>query len=356
MNRAAPGGTKTGTCAAPHGDLRKSQGVREGVHGIVLAGSYPTGQSPLEQLGPRPLLPVAQRPLISYALRWMRKGGLEFVTVCTNTAAREVSHQLGEAPWGLRLRYTEDFTPRGPAGCVRDAGLNTPFSTFVVAHGTSVPVVDIEALLHSHRTQNAAITVAVAQDATRRARPCGVYVFERFALELIPQEGFQDIKEKVIPSLYRAGYRVSTHLARSAPPRVVSARAYLALDHWAVANASDYFDPLEGYRQVGDAVIHETAEVHRTARLLGPVLIGPWARIEADATMVGPGNLGTRSVVKRGAVLSRSATWNDCVIGENAFVDMSIIARGTSVPSAEWLAATVRFNGGPGASRPDRPY
>ena len=43
------------------------------VHGIVLAGAYPS-HGALDQLVPRPLLPVAQQPLISYSLRWMKGG------------------------------------------------------------------------------------------------------------------------------------------------------------------------------------------------------------------------------------------------------------------------------------------
>ena len=42
----------------------------EKIKGIVLAGTYQWGDSTFETLLPRPLVPVAQAPLISYTLEW----------------------------------------------------------------------------------------------------------------------------------------------------------------------------------------------------------------------------------------------------------------------------------------------
>ena len=86
-------------------------------HGIVLAGVYPGGQSELDQLAPRPLLPVAQQPLVTYALRWMKGGGLTRATICANAAARAIRAHLDGAALGLRLDYLEDWSPRGAAAC-----------------------------------------------------------------------------------------------------------------------------------------------------------------------------------------------------------------------------------------------
>src|SRR5512134_3977729 len=92
------------------------------VHGIVIAGTYPAAGSALDALVPRPLLPVAQQPLITYALRWMHSAGVAHGTVCANSAARSIRTRLDAATLGIGLDYLEDWNPRGAAGCVRDAG------------------------------------------------------------------------------------------------------------------------------------------------------------------------------------------------------------------------------------------
>jgi NDP-sugar pyrophosphorylase family protein len=314
--------------------------ARARAHGIILAGAYPAGQCALDRLGPRPLLPVAQQPLVTYALRWMASGGLRDATICANTEARSIRAALGASAFGLRLDFVEDWSPRGTAGCVRDAGLTTGARTFVVADGTAVPVVDLLELLEGHAASRAAITVVVGADTAGRLRPAGLYVFDRRTFDHVPEEGFHDIKEKLIPRLHAAGEAVSTHVARGVPPRVVNADTYLALNQWVVERASRHREAPEGYRSLGETVLHETSSVDPSARLLGPVLLGPDVTVKAGATLVGPVSIGRGTTVGRRAVVSRSVAWNDCVFGDDSFVDRSMLAdRAVVEPGASVISA-----------------
>lgn len=319
-----------------------TENATSGVHGIVLAGAYPDGHCALDQLTPRSLLPVAQQPLIHYVLRWMSDGGLRRVTICANSAARAVREGVDGRSFGMQVDYLEDWSPRGAAGCVRDAGSRTDAQTFLVADGTAVPVVDVDELLEAHRASDAAVTVVVGADSTRRLRPTGVYVFDRWTFQFVPEEGFYDIKEKLIPRLYAAGEKVSTHMASEIAPRVVNAESYLALNQWAIERAQSHVSAGDGFVTAGEALVHESATVHPSARLLGPVIVGARASIGAGATLVGPVSIGHGTSVGEGAVVSRSVVWNDCSVGTGAFVDRSMLADGTRVETLKLLVSTVR--------------
>jgi NDP-sugar pyrophosphorylase family protein len=319
------------------------------VHGIVVAGAYPAARSTLDTLVPRPLLPVAQQPLISYALRFMREGGIETATVCTNSAARVVRTRLGAAPLGLRLDYLEDWNPRGAAGCVRDAGARTSARTFVVADGTAVPVAAVSELLEAHHSTGAALTVVVGADATGRLCPSGVYVFDRRAFDFIAAEGFQDIKERLIPKLYEAGEHVATHVTRRLAPRVVNVDSYLALDQWAVERAAEAWLVGDDYKLSGEALVHASTRVDPTARLLGPMLLGPAVEVSAGATLVGPLSIGKGTRIGRGAVVSRSVLWGGCDVGDQAVVDRCMLADRAKVAARRPLFATVRADERQGA-------
>jgi NDP-sugar pyrophosphorylase family protein len=311
------------------------------VHGIVLAGAYP-GHCALDQLIPRPLLPVAQKPLITYSLRWM-EGGLRAATICANSVARPIRHALKGHSTRMRLGFLEDWSPRGAAGCARDAGLRTDADTFVVADGTSVPVLDLKELVAGHIAMQATLTVVVGADAAGRLRPSGIYVFDRKALTFVPEDGFQDIKERLIPRLYGAGEHVATHMAPGLSPRVVSTDTYLALNQWALERAALH-EGLDGFQSQGGAFVHESATVDPSARLLGPVLVGPKASVGAGATLVGPVSVGEGTRVGQRAVVSRSVVWNGCDVGDGAFVDRCMLADGVRVSPGRSVFAAMKVN------------
>jgi mannose-1-phosphate guanylyltransferase len=316
------------------------------VHGIVLAGTYNWSAFGLDALTPRPLLPVAQSALITYPLRWLRDGGVADATVCTNGPSRDVQAYLGDGAWlRLALAHHEDATPRGTAGSARDASLGTDAQTLVITEGTCIPAVDIGQLLEEHRRQGAALTVVVHPErepglARRPLNPDGLYVMERRALEFVPAAGFQDMKENLIPRLYRAGERVVTYRSERRSPRVINANTYLSVNHWAVRRLRDMPQPVESWGDVpttGDLIAHPTASVHPSARVLGPVLLGPRVCVQADATLVGPASLGADCAVEKGAMVSRSVAWNRCRVGAAAVVDGCVLTDGTLVRAGQSL-------------------
>src|SRR5262245_32337335 len=100
------------------------------VRGAILAGTHSWGGTAFERAAPRPLLPIAQAPLISYAARWLRDEGVAAATVCANSSSRAVRAVLGDgSALGLRLDYYEDWVPRGAAGSARDACLGHDVDT-----------------------------------------------------------------------------------------------------------------------------------------------------------------------------------------------------------------------------------
>ena len=144
---------------SPHATAPPATTARR-LNGVVLAGTYLWSGSQFETLLPRPLLPVAQTPLISYVLRWIRTAGIGTTTICANGSARAIHDALDDGhPLSMRLDYYTDAMPRGPAGCLRDAVMPTDANTFVVAEGATIPSANLERVLHEHYGSGAALTV-----------------------------------------------------------------------------------------------------------------------------------------------------------------------------------------------------
>jgi NDP-sugar pyrophosphorylase family protein len=371
--------------------------------GIVLAGVPGWGGGAFERLLRGPLLPVAQEPLVSYPLRWLRAGGVRSAAVCAGSATSAVRERFGGgASLNMSLQYYEDLTPRGPAGCARDAALATTAERFVVVEGAFIPTLDLRALLAAHRASGAAATTVVEYDRRRNlmrdaqpGRPGGIYVFERHVLERVPAAGFQDIKQGLLERLYAHGEKVAVHEVAGLSPRVLDFHSYASVSSWLITSAVSRraaareqemvgtaleslwldgaaddltvidaplakelgawrgaprvesavdgrsFVPFGEWEQIEDALVHPTATVHPSARLIGPVLVGPYACVEADAVIVGPTSIGAGAVIESDAVVARSELLARVRVGSGAQVDGSVVADGVIVAPQRHVAGAV---------------
>ena len=303
--------------------------------GIVLAGTFAWSNSTFDRLAPRPLVPVAHRPLISFSLVWLQQAGIKSIAVCANRNSRGVQTTLlRHSSDDLDLSYFEDAMPRGAAGCMRDAAVASDSQTFVVLDGCMVPELDLDDLLRTHHASGAIATVVVSPERRRGEGsplqvPAGIYVFERRAIDMVSRHGFVDIKEHLIPRLVKAGERIVPYIFRADMPRVLNTETYLATHEHVTqviaASRSGLFLPA-GYEVRGEALVHAEASIGPDVILTGPVLVAAGATILPRAVIVGPTSIGCDVTIGVGAVVSRSAVWRRARIFANAIVDRSIVA------------------------------
>ena len=262
--------------------------ITNGVGGIILVGTHPWRQSAFDRLPLRPLVPIAHRPLISYSLEWLADGGVRSAVICANRETQSLENELRRhVPTGMSTVYQEDAMPRGAAGAVRDAMCLSDAGVFVVAEGTAIPNVDLRKLVQAHNESGAVATV-VGYWTSRAAHdgvqvPSGIYVFNREALDSVPLQGFHDLKENLLPQLYRSGKRVLTYTAPSANPRVMGASSYLAANEWMIDQLTSSHCILDGYRRVGECLVHRDASVDFVLLFA----LGTWPTGSAFADAIG---------------------------------------------------------------------
>ena len=76
--------------------------------------------------------------------------------------------------------------------------------------------------------------------------------------------------------------------------------------------------------------------------IVGPVLVGPGAIIERDATLVGPLIVGAQTRVGRHALVSRSVVWSRCDVGRDAVVDRCLLGDDTQVAPGATLVSALK--------------
>jgi dTDP-glucose pyrophosphorylase len=136
------------------------------VDAVVMAAGEGRRLRPLTERWPKPVLPIAGRPVIATLLGELASAGFEDVTVVTGHLAEQVETLLGDgAGFGLRIRYARQPEPLGSADAVRcalEAGVRPPL--LVLAADTAFTTGDLSRVAQLPEGTTAALGVRPSAD------------------------------------------------------------------------------------------------------------------------------------------------------------------------------------------------
>ncbi|MBK9748369.1 MAG: glucose-1-phosphate thymidylyltransferase [Chloroflexi bacterium] len=103
--------------------------------GIILAAGQGTRLRPVTLTMPKPLVPVANMPLIGYAIEVLHNAGIEEIGIVANELDSPISRELGDgSALGVKLSYIVQAEQRGLAhaiGLTKDFVAGEPFCVFL---------------------------------------------------------------------------------------------------------------------------------------------------------------------------------------------------------------------------------
>ena len=132
---------------------------------MVLAAGLGTRLRPLTETLPKPLLPVAGRPILEWNLLLLKRHGITEVIINLHHLGDQIVHALGDgARFGLRLAYSHEPTLLGTSGGIKQAAPFLKDGPFLVINGDTLSECDLTALIAAHRASAALATLAVRDD------------------------------------------------------------------------------------------------------------------------------------------------------------------------------------------------
>ncbi|GAA5525779.1 N-acetylmuramate alpha-1-phosphate uridylyltransferase [Microbulbifer aestuariivivens] len=103
---------------------------------MVLAAGYGKRMRPLTEQTPKPLLPVAGKPLIEHALERLAAIGVRRVVINLGHLGEKIRARLGDGErWGLDIRYSVEEQPLETAGGILKALPLLGNAPFLVVNG-----------------------------------------------------------------------------------------------------------------------------------------------------------------------------------------------------------------------------
>ena len=126
---------------------------------IILAGGKGTRLK--DRLGdlPKPLIPIAGKPLLEHQIELAKRHGFTDVVIFVCYRPDLIEQALGDGSrWGMRIRYQIEREPLGTAGAVL-AGYHLLAETFLVLYGDTMVNVDLGRIWDTHHATQADATL-----------------------------------------------------------------------------------------------------------------------------------------------------------------------------------------------------
>jgi NDP-sugar pyrophosphorylase family protein len=139
-------------------------GSAAGLQAVILAGGKGVRLRPFTVNFPKPLMPLANRPILEVLIRRLVAFGITDITLTLGHLAELIKAYFqthNRLTAGVRLRYIEEDEPTGTAGSL--ASVPDLKKTFLVMNGDLLTDLDIDALVSFHRRHCAALTIAAHQ-------------------------------------------------------------------------------------------------------------------------------------------------------------------------------------------------
>lgn len=128
---------------------------------VIMAGGMGTRLRPYTESCPKPMLPVAGRPMLEHIIeRAAREGFRNFLLAVHYLGHMIEDHFANGERFGVRIDYLREDSPLGTAGALSLLG-QPPELPFVVTNGDVMTDIRYGELLDFHRRQGAMATMAV---------------------------------------------------------------------------------------------------------------------------------------------------------------------------------------------------
>jgi NDP-sugar pyrophosphorylase family protein len=175
------------------------QGEFVSLKAMILAAGEGTRLRPLTLDRPKPMLPVAGRPMLEHTIAWLRYYGITQIAINLYHRPRVVMDGLGDGrSFGVRIAYSLETTILGTAGGVRRmAGFLD--GTFVLVYGDVLTDLPLDALIDFHVAQSSGPHLSMSLYHVPNPSECGIVDLDdesrisRFVEKPLEQDVFSDL-------------------------------------------------------------------------------------------------------------------------------------------------------------------
>ncbi|MBX9941070.1 MAG: mannose-1-phosphate guanyltransferase [Candidatus Obscuribacterales bacterium] len=339
---------------------------------VIMAGGSGTRLRPLTCNLPKPMVPVAGKPMSEHIVNLLKRHGFDDIVFTLHYLPDAIRDYFGDgSDFGCKISYSvEEGKPLGTAGCVK-AIQDHLDSTFIVISGDSLTDMDLGKALEFHKEKKSKATlvlkrvenpleygVVITDNEGRIQRfvekpgaseifsdtvNTGTYILEPEVMLYVVMGREQDFSNDLFPLL----------LLRNEPMY-----GYVADGYWCdIGNLAVY---RQAHRDVLDGLVNinldlpqiepgvfvgHGSQIDASVQLEGPVMIGKNCRIGRETVISKHSVIGDNVVIQEKASLKQPVIWSNAYVGSNAQLRACVVCNNSTIHnSAELLEGAIIGN------------
>ena len=319
---------------------------------VIMAGGFGTRLRPLTSNLPKPMVPVANKPMMEHIVSLLKKHGITDVMCALFYQPEIVSSYFGEgSQFGMNMHYRKAEADYGTAGSVRNVK-DFLDERFIVISGDVLTDFDLTAAIKFHEKKKAKATlllthhpnplqfgVVMTDDDGKITRflekpswgevfsdtiNTGIYIIEPEVLDLIPEKQEFDFSKNLFPLLLDHHSELYGCISNG---------------YWKDIGS------LHEYQDVHLDIFRGNVNVHLKGVRQGNCYVGDNTVIETEAkNITGLNIIGDNCHIRKGAIISNSAIGNNCEIHAGAVIRNSVIWNDTTIGVRSELSQSVVGN------------
>ena len=320
---------------------------------VVMAGGEGSRLRPLTINRPKPMVPLADRPVMAHIFELLKLHGITDIIVTVQYLASIIQDFFGDgSAHGLNITYSVEETPLGTAGSVKNAEhlLQEPF---LVISGDALTDINLTDIINYHNDKQSLVTVALKRVdnpldygvVITQENGCikqflekpswgevfsdtvntGIYIIDPKVFNYFQPGQNVDWSKDIFPLLLQEGENLYGYVADGYWTDIGTLEAYMRA-------TADYLNgrvqlPRLGTHIGGNIWVGGEYEIAPDARLYGPIFLGHGVKIKGGVTIHGPTVIRDYNIIDTQATIDRSIIWRNSYIGERAELRGAIVTR-----------------------------
>jgi len=318
---------------------------------MVLAAGVGKRMRPLTDQLPKPLLPIANRPVMGYILEHLARHGFTQVIANLHYRGDDIVACFGDgARYGVDLSYSQEEKLWGIAGGVRRCKDFFGEDTFLVIGADDLTDMDLTALVQAHRRAGAIASIGLVEvedtseygivvtdeegrierfvekpkgEPPSRTANTQIYLFEPAVFEFIPPDTVYDFGFDAFPSMVESKAPFYGFCLPGYWRDIGSMKDYLAAQR-------DVLEVrvrarIEGEEKEPGLWFGKGCEVDPQAQLHAPVALGEGCHVRAKASLGGGTCIGSHVEVGEESWLWNTVVWEGAAVPPRARLERAVV-------------------------------